>query len=88
MQLQEVKDFLRIDYEEDDILIQSLIDSCYSYIDNCTGENYKTNPKKRVLADLLVKRMVKDIYDNRSTLEEGKFKRNNMINSILEILSI
>ena len=43
MTLEDVKTYLRIDYEEDDILLISLIEISEEYIDSCVGTAYKTS---------------------------------------------
>lgn len=39
--LEEMKQYLRIDYSDDDELITSLIQQAQIYIDSCCGINYK-----------------------------------------------
>lgn len=87
--LEEVKAYLRveIDNTDDDILLDSLIKSVEAYIDSCCGIAYKTDDSKVELAKLLIKKLVKDEYDNRGTYKETKFKRDRITDTILELLA-
>ncbi|WP_349401355.1 head-tail connector protein [Clostridium perfringens] len=85
--LDEMKQYLRVDYEDDDSLIESFIKHAQSYIDSCCGESYKKYSDKVDLANLLIKRMVKDMYDNRGSYLENKKTPDRMTDTILELLS-
>lgn len=86
--LEEMKQYLRIDYSDDDELITSLIQQAQIYIDSCCGINYKLHTDKVNLANLLIKKIVSDQYDNRGLyLDSKKNGYDRMSSTILELLS-
>ena len=63
------KDFLKVDGEEDDDLISSLILAAKSYIENATGFNenmISDNEQMKELYILTLKILLAHWYDNRS----------------------
>ena len=84
--LKEMKDYLRVDSEEEDILIQELIETAVSYIDECCGIAYKNKDNKKKLADLLTKKIVADMYSNREGTID-KQVQDRKVTTILELLS-
>lgn len=42
--LEEAKNILRVDFNEDDILIQTLIDTIPEYLENKTGKSWNDEP--------------------------------------------
>lgn len=72
MTLQEAKTYLRVDYDDDDTYIQSLIDTTQIYIDSCVGESYKTDDKLLKLATLVQYKLISDLYDNRGFIDNVK----------------
>ncbi|AJA42862.1 phage gp6-like head-tail connector protein [Clostridium tetani] len=67
--LEETKEFLKVDYSDEDNYIQDLINASELYLKNSTGKSYdNTNP----LAKLFCKVLVSDWYDNRGFMEENK----------------
>lgn len=87
MLLKEVKDYLKIDYEEEDTYLQSLIEVSEIYIDSCVGENYKTNDKLIKLSKIAQYKLISDMYTNRSTYIEDKSKQDRIVTTILDKLS-
>lgn len=88
MTLDEVKSYLRIDYEEDDIFLSSLIEVSEEYIDSCVGTEYKTDEKAIKLASLLQKKLIADMFENRGTEILNSTKRDTIVTSILDKLSL
>lgn len=88
MTLDEVKSYLRIDYEEDDIFLSSLIEVSEEYIDSCVGTEYKTDEKAIKLASLLQKKLIADMFENRGTEISNSTKRDTIVTSILDKLSL
>lgn len=86
MTLEEVKSYLRIDYEEDDILLSSLIEISEEYIDSCVGTAYKTHEKAIKLANLLQKKLIADMFENRGT-EISNSTKDTIVTTILDKLS-
>lgn len=85
--LEEVKSYLRIDYEEDDILLSSLIAISEEYIDSCVGTAYKSDEKAIKLANLLQKKLISNMFENRGTEISNSTKKDNIVTTILDKLS-
>ncbi|AQS09680.1 phage gp6-like head-tail connector protein [Clostridium saccharobutylicum] len=65
--IQEAKDFLRMDDDSEDVLIESLITGAELYLYNATGKNFdSTNP----LAKLYCRVLVTDWYENRGLMQD------------------
>ncbi len=60
--LEEVKQFLRVDADDDDMLINSLILTAEEYLKRATGKTFNNDNN---LAKLLCMVLVTDWYDNR-----------------------
>lgn len=85
--LNQVKNYLRIDYEDEDTYLNTLIDTSSIYIDSMVGENYKLDEKLIKLADLLQLKIISDMYEERSTFVQNSVKTDRITNSILDKLS-
>ena len=63
----EVKEFLRIDDDSEDSLIESLIAGAELYLYNSTGKTFdNTNP----LANLYCRVLITDWYENRGLMQD------------------
>ena len=78
--LEEARNWLRVDSEEDDILIHSLIKAAESYLKNATGIEYDNTNE---LAKLFCLVLIVDWYDDREMVGEASEKVRHTINSIL-----
>ena len=87
MTLAVVKTYLRIDYEEDDNLLDSLIEVSEEYIDSCVGTAYKSDEKAIKLANLLQKKLISNMFENRGTEISNSTKKDNIVTTILDKLS-
>lgn len=85
--LEQAKEHLRIDYSDDDVYIASLLDVSLIYIDSMAGEGYKTDPKAMKLAELLQRKFISDMYENRGTEIPQNTKQDRIAMSILDKLS-
>lgn len=85
--LEIVKSYLHIDYEDDDTLINEIIEVAQIYIDSMVGECYKTDEKAVKLAELLQKKLINDMYENRGTEISSNTKKDIIVTSILDKLS-
>lgn len=66
--LQEIKEYMRLDEDYDDLLIQTLITSAETYLLNAgVRENYENN-----LYGLAIKMLVLHWYENREVIGEAK----------------
>lgn len=86
MQLDEIKEYLRIDSDDENNYLQELIETSEAYIDGMVGENYKLNEKAVKLSTILRKKLIADMYENRTTTIDGK--RDIIVDSILDKLSL
>ena len=85
--LQEVKQYDRIDFDDDDGMIENtLIPSAQAYVTSATGiTDYETDPRVRLLICVLVK----DWYDNRYyTCDKNSQSAQYTIRSIVYQLSL
>lgn len=87
MTLGETKQYLRIDYDDEDVYIDNLIEVSDIYIESCVGSAYKSNEKALKLSTLLQKKLIYDMYENRSTEIPGNTKKDTIVNTILDKLS-
>ncbi|OPD21411.1 head-tail connector protein [Clostridium botulinum] len=87
MILQEIKDYLKIDDDYEDNSLNELIVTSEIYIDSMVGEGYKTDNKALRLANLLQKKLIADMYENRSTEIPTNTKQDRIVTSILDKLS-
>lgn len=86
--LEDAKKYVRIDFTDDDTLISELIDVAQIYIDSLVGEEYKADEKLVKIADLLIKKLVNDMYENNSFTVTSSAKKDIIINSMLDKLAI
>lgn len=87
MTLEDVKTYLRIDYEEDDNLLDSLIEVSEEYIDSCVGTAYKSDEKAIKLANLLQKKLISNMFENRGTEISNSTRKDTIVTTILDKLS-
>lgn len=87
MTLEEVKEYLHIDYTDEDGYLNELIEVSLIYIDSMVGETYKQDLKAVKLANLLQKKLISDMYENRGTAITSNSKRDIIVTSILDKLS-
>lgn len=71
IELQEVKDYLRVDIEEDDPLLETLIIAAVEYLKNATGKEYPAtdeegNAIKYELEKIYLKLLIAYWYENRT----------------------
>lgn len=87
--LEEAKNYLRVseDNERVDNEIQDYIQQAGIYIDICCGLAYKKYDDKVKLADLLVKKIVNDLYENAGMILEKKGGYDRISETILDILA-
>lgn len=85
--LEEIKLYLRIDFDDEDDFLEELLLVTENYIDECVGTEYKSNVRGLKLAKLLQKKYVSDLYENRSNDASEKTKRDIITNTILDILA-
>lgn len=87
MMLEEIKQFLRVDYDDDNNMLSEMILVSEAYIDKMVGTNYKSDKKAIKLAELLQKKLIYEMYRNRSMGAIDKIQ-DPIVTSILDTLSI
>lgn len=85
--LNEAKEHMRIDYDDEDTYIESLIDVSLIYIDSMVGDSYKSNTNAVKLANLLQLKLIEDMFSNRGTKVNNNVTTDIIITSILDKLS-
>lgn len=87
MTLNDVKTYLRIDYDEEDDFLSELLIVSEEYINSCVGSGYKSDEKAIKLADLLQKKFIYDMYEKRGTEIANNTKKDTIVTTILDKLS-
>ena len=88
MTLETIKNYLHIDYSDEDAYLTQLIEVAQIYIDSMVGEYYKVDEKAAKLAELLLMKLVSDLYENRGTEIASNTKKDIIVTSILDKLSL
>lgn len=78
--LEEAKLYLRIDGNEDDILLDTLIAAAEEYIKNATGKEFDNSSR---LAKLLCLVLITDWYENRAQTDKISEKYRFTVQTIL-----
>ena len=86
MDIQEVKDYIYLDADYEDAFIQELIDVSEIYINSMVGTRYKTDPKLLKLFNIVQKKLISDMYENRSSKVATSTKQDRIVTSILNAL--
>lgn len=79
VELKTVKDYLRVDFDEDDTIIEMLIESADRWICGAVGEQYDRTDKR---AELLALLLISDMYDNRTMSEKTGTNARKLIDDI------
>lgn len=87
MTLNDVKTYLRIDYDAEDDFLSELLIISEEYINSCVGTGYKSDEKAIKLATLLQKKLIHDMYEQRGTEIASNSKKDTIVTTILDKLS-
>jgi uncharacterized phage protein (predicted DNA packaging) len=82
--LDEVKNWLRIDFSEDDALLTTLISAAEKYLKNATGNTFDSSNE---LAQLFCLVLIADWYENREMIGKATDQTRPIIQSILTQLT-
>lgn len=82
--LNKVKEHLKIDYDDSDEELKNLIEISRIYIDEMVGTKYKSNEKLVKLSEILQLSLIENMYDNKDT----ELKANKITSSILNRLAL
>lgn len=88
--IERVKNYLRIDNQEDDEFLKELIDISDAYICSMVGDKWKSDTSLIKLGDILQLKLILDLYENRGndiTTKTIKTKRDIVVDSILDKLA-
>ena len=92
VELAEVKEYLRIPYDDEDTFIQTMIDAGYIYLENAVEyyhELYESNESFSNLADFWVKtQWCPTAYDNREGMLAGNVQLSYTARSIITQLQL
>lgn len=67
--LQEAKDFLKVDYDDEDVFIQDLIIASEQYLKNATGKKFDSTNQ---LAKLYCKVLINEWFKDRGLMQDAK----------------
>lgn len=86
MELQEVKNFLRIDADltDDDAQLTAMISAAKSYIYRCTGVIYDNSP----LYDMTVKLLVSHFYTHRTQDSKNSGDYSHSITDLINLIEV
>lgn len=94
--LKAAREYLRVDFDDDNEYIMELIEISEAYIDGCVGTDYKKKEnyaseeeyaKGCRIATLLQKKIIKDMYDIRGTTVSNNTKQDTITKTILDKLA-
>lgn len=81
--LEDLKQHLRIDFDEDNLYLMMLLDVARSYIKSYTGlDDNKMNTIDELSSVALM--IVADLYENRTTTGNSSYKTGDSINKIYD----
>lgn len=84
--LEKVKKYLSIFDDYDDELLTQYMLIAETYIDSCVGVAYKSNERGLKLSEILILKLVHDLYENRGTTLSTNVKRDMIVTTTLDIL--
>lgn len=87
MGINDIKDYLRVDTNYEDNYIIELIEISDIYIESMVGDAYKIDEKAVKLSNLLRKKLILSMYENRGTEIPANTKKDIIVTSILDKLS-
>lgn len=82
--LEEAKNWLRVDFSDDDALITTLINAAEEYLKNATGTTFDAT---NYLAKIFCMTLIADWYENREMIGKATDQTRPIIQSILTQLT-
>lgn len=82
--LEEVKNWLRVDFSDDDALITTLINAAEGYLKNATGATFDAT---NYLAKIFCMTLIADWYENRELIGKASDQVRPILQSILAQLT-
>ena len=75
--LQDVKDYLRIDFDDDDALLMRLIGVAHEYMRSAVHVAYDPDSERARMLSLIV---ISDLYDNRGVSDKASGNVRKLVN--------
>lgn len=88
MTLEKAKQYLKVDYDDDDELINSMLEAVDLFLMGAITNYEKIKELKLEKLDILILSCLQDFYDNRGFYQEKEYKPNKIIQSIIQQLDI
>lgn len=88
MNVEEAKEYLRLDGNDEDTFVEQLIQASDIYIETMVGAAYKNDEKLLRLSTLLQKKLIADMYEVRSSEVPKDTKQDRIVTSILNALEL
>lgn len=85
LSLHEVKAYLRVDFDDDDPLIQSLIDTAREYLHGAVGADCDEENER---ARLVQKIVIQDLYDNHGLTEKTDSRTRQIVQDFAQQLRL
>ena len=79
IEFEDVKNYLRVDFNDDDMLIAVMIDTAKQYISDAVGKFDENNPKH----NMILLAVVAHLYENRTFQSQSSGKITRIISSML-----
>lgn len=79
IEFEDVKNYLRVDFNDDDMLIYVMIDTAKQYISDAVGKFDENNPKH----NMILLAVVAHLYENRMLQGQSSGKITRIISSML-----
>lgn len=83
---EQIKEYLKIDFDDDDKFLEELIAVSDLYITTTVGEAFKEQSKYTPMAELVQKKIINDMYENRAVEVPTDTKKSTIVTTIFEIL--
>ncbi|MEG1107201.1 MAG: head-tail connector protein [Eubacterium sp.] len=88
LDLKETKDYLRVDYTDDDLFIGECILASAAYIEQSVGQSFKKNDHLKELASIVQKKIISDLYEKRETTVNDYIKQSIIVRTIFDMLAL
>ena len=84
--MEQIKEYLKIDFSDDVGFLVELITVSDIYITKTVGMAFKDKPEYTPVAELVQKKIINDMYENRAVEVPADTKKSTIVTTIFEIL--